>query len=127
VAPPGPSCTRANGTLMARGYLRRFYGLGARDQRKLLTWDYTLERVTGIEPALSAWEVCGAVGLLPADSMTCGDLDCLSVSDRDCPWLLIRSGTYRARRGAGPRRVPTRGRTRTDRCTCTDSRYIPGT
>ena len=52
----GPSVTRANGTLMARGRLRGFYGPGTRDQRKSLTWDFTLERVTGIEPALSAWE-----------------------------------------------------------------------
>jgi hypothetical protein len=29
--------------------------------------------------------------------VTCRNLDCLSVSDRDCPWLLIRSGTQRAR------------------------------
>ena len=24
-----------------------------------LTWRFVVERVTGIEPALSAWEVCG--------------------------------------------------------------------
>src|SRR5215470_9998065 len=58
-----------------------------------LTWDFTLERVTGIEPALSAWEVCGAVRLSPADSVTCGDLDGLSVSDRDYPRALLPSGT----------------------------------
>ena len=29
-----------------------------------------LERVTGIEPALSAWELYGAVRLPPADSAT---------------------------------------------------------
>jgi hypothetical protein len=48
------------GTLMARGRLRSFHEPGARDQREPLTWDFTLERVTervtGIEPALSAWE-----------------------------------------------------------------------
>ena len=53
---PGPSSTRANGTLMARGRLRGFYGPGARDLREPLTWDLTLERVTRIELALSAWE-----------------------------------------------------------------------
>ena len=37
-----------------------------------------MERVTGIERALSAWEVCGAVALPPADSVTCGDLGGLS-------------------------------------------------
>ena len=41
---------------MARGRLSGFYGPGAKDQREPLTWDFTLERVTGIEPALSAWE-----------------------------------------------------------------------
>jgi hypothetical protein len=56
----GPSGTRANGTLMARRRLRGFYGPGARDQREPLTWDFTLERVTGIEPALSAWESDGS-------------------------------------------------------------------
>ena len=34
----GPSCTRANGTLMARGRLRGFHGPGARDQSEPLTW-----------------------------------------------------------------------------------------
>jgi hypothetical protein len=52
----GPSVTRANGTLMARGRLSGFSGPGARDQREPLTWDFVVERVTGIEPALSAWE-----------------------------------------------------------------------
>jgi len=52
----GPPVTRANGTLMARGRLRGFYGPGARDQYEPLTWDFVVERVTGIEPALSAWE-----------------------------------------------------------------------
>jgi hypothetical protein len=32
----------------------------------------TVERVTGIEPALSAWEACGAVAASPADGLTCG-------------------------------------------------------
>ena len=45
----------------------------------------TVERVTGIEPALSAWEVCGAARPPPADSVTCRDLDSLSASDRDYP------------------------------------------
>ena len=57
----------------------------------------TVERVTGIEPALSAWEVCGAAALPPADSVTCGDLDGLSLSDRDYPRALLLSGTQRAR------------------------------
>src|SRR5207247_618427 len=56
VTHPGPSSTRANGTLMARGHLQGFHGPSARHQREPLTWYFTLERVTGIEPALSAWE-----------------------------------------------------------------------
>ena len=95
VALPGPPTTRANGTLMARGRLSGFYGPGARDQREPLTWDFTLERVTRIELALSAWEVCGAVALPPADFVTCGDLDGLSASDRDYP----RRSSCRARSG----------------------------
>ena len=43
-----------------RGLMTRassgFYGPGARGQPEPLTWTFTLERVTGIEPALSAWE-----------------------------------------------------------------------
>jgi hypothetical protein len=34
---------------------------------------------------------------LPADSVTCDDLGGLSVSDRDYPWVLLPSGTQRAR------------------------------
>jgi hypothetical protein len=56
-----------------------------------------VDRVTGIEPALSAWEICGAVALPPADSVTCGDLGGLSLSDRDYPRVLLPSGTQRAR------------------------------
>jgi len=61
-----------------------------------LIWGFLaewVERVTGIEPALSAWEVCGAADLSPADSMTCGPLGVLPAGDRDYPRLLIRPGT----------------------------------
>src|SRR5262249_59148499 len=47
---------------------------GHGNQREALTWGFTLERVTvrvtGIEPALSAWEVCDALALPPAGSVT---------------------------------------------------------
>ena len=46
---------------------------------------------------LSAWEVRGAVAPSPADWLTCGSADTLTVRDRDCPRWLLRSGTYRAR------------------------------
>src|SRR6185312_11014368 len=58
---------------------------------------FLAERVTGIEPALSAWEVCGAARVPLADSVTCGDLGGLSLIDSDCPWTLFPSGTQRAR------------------------------
>jgi len=48
---------------MTRGRLRGFCEPGARDQREPLNWDFTLERVTGIEPALSAWETNRSVPL----------------------------------------------------------------
>ena len=60
-ARPGHWCLLANGTLMARtiGY----GSLAAWPGRKglALTWAFALERVTGIEPALSAWEAAGAL------------------------------------------------------------------
>jgi len=52
-------------------------------------------RVAALRP--SAWEVCGAVALPPADSVTCGDLGGLSLSDRDYPRALLLSSTQRAR------------------------------
>jgi hypothetical protein len=55
-----------------------------------------MARATGIEPAPSAWEVCGATRLPPADPVTCRNLDKLTVSDRDCPQWLLSSGTQRA-------------------------------
>ena len=47
--------------------------------------------------ALSAWELYGAVRLQPADSVTCANLNGLTVSDRDYPRGLLPSGTQRAR------------------------------
>jgi hypothetical protein len=58
---------------------------------------YIVERVTRIELALSAWEVCGFTRVLPAESVTCADHDGLSVSDRDYSRVLLPSGTQRAR------------------------------
>ena len=70
-----------------------------------LTCGYAVERVTRIELALSAWELYGAASPPPADWLTCGCADVLSVSDPDCPRWLLRSGTQRARehliRGVG--------------------------
>ena len=50
----------------------------------------------GLEPVLSAWEVCGAARLRPGDSVACGNLAGLTASDCDCPRALFLSGTQRA-------------------------------
>jgi hypothetical protein len=64
----------AHDTLMARGRRRPTDGLDTRNQREPLTGCFAVERVTGIEPALSAWELYGAARLRPGDSVTCEDL-----------------------------------------------------
>ena len=45
-----------NGTLMARQTVYGSLGAGPGRRSMALTWAFALERVTGIEPALSAWE-----------------------------------------------------------------------
>jgi len=74
-------------------------GLDTRDRREPLNRCFVVERVTGIEPAQSAWELYGAERSLPAYWLTCGPTFPLTVRDRDCPRWLLRSGTYRARPG----------------------------
>ena len=77
---PVGSCPSANGPLMARtvGYGPRLVrpGLG----ESPLAWVFAVERVTGIEPALSAWEsVQSGASIWP-------DLrNGLPVSDRESP------------------------------------------
>jgi hypothetical protein len=56
-----------------------------------------LERVTGIELALSAWEVSSAIRGLSAETLTWGILARLTTSDRESPPGLTRSGTQWAR------------------------------
>jgi len=69
---------------------------------KPLTWCFlvervtervTTERVTGIEPALSAWEVSSPFHGLPAGTLTCGHDGALSMSDRGSPRGFALSGT----------------------------------
>jgi hypothetical protein len=57
-----------------------------------LTLGFALERLTGIEPALSAWKLSGAAALSPADWLTCGSADTLTVRNRDCPRRLLLTG-----------------------------------
>ena len=60
-----------------------------------LTWASTLERVTGIEPALSAWEA------VPSGPVTWPDLRRgLSASDRERPFVTGVNGPLMARRTA---------------------------
>jgi hypothetical protein len=58
----------------------------------LLNWGFALERVTGNEPALSAWELNVVAARLPADRLTSAATVPLTVRDRDCPRWLLRSG-----------------------------------
>jgi pimeloyl-ACP methyl ester carboxylesterase len=55
-----------------------------------------MERVTGIEPALSAREVCGTLSTLPVNSLTCGFAMRLPVTDRQRPRGNGRSDRPRA-------------------------------
>ena len=60
----------------------------------LLNCGLVLERrVAGIKGALSAWELYGAAAPSPADWLTCGSADSLTVRDRDCPRWLLLTGT----------------------------------
>jgi hypothetical protein len=58
-----------------------------------LTWRFTVERVTGIEPALSAWEA------VPSGPLCGPDLrEGLSASDRERPLVTGVNGPLMARR-----------------------------
>jgi hypothetical protein len=83
-SPPVPTCQDSQ----ARDRLRDFNGPDARGHRESLTWGFVVERVTGIEPALSAWEVHRSA---PLFSVTCGAA-CppVAVFDLCCPPLIAR-------------------------------------
>ena len=55
-APLGRWCPPVNGTLMARKTASDYLAAGPGRKSMTLTCIFALERVTGIEPALSAWE-----------------------------------------------------------------------
>jgi hypothetical protein len=82
VALPGPSSTQA------RGRLRGFHGPDARDQGEPLTWDFTLEWVTGIDPALSAWESARSRALTALSRAV--DTPPVTVMDPAIPGLVAR-------------------------------------
>jgi hypothetical protein len=52
------------------------------------TWALALERVTGIEPALSAWESDRSWPMKPLTSQT--GRPGVAVIDRSSPWLIAR-------------------------------------
>ena len=58
-----------------------------------VTQERVTERVTGIEHAQSAWEVSSAIRSQPAETLICGILARLAISDRESPPGLTRSGT----------------------------------
>jgi hypothetical protein len=60
-----------------------------------MTWRFTLERVTGIEPALSAWELACQASATSAPQVSGHPR--LSASSRRVPALTPLSGTQRAR------------------------------
>ena len=71
---------RANGPLMARRINHYPERSRAQARTDVLTWAFVVERVTGIEPALSAWE------LVPSTPVTCPDLRRrMPASDRERP------------------------------------------
>jgi hypothetical protein len=65
-------CQQTNCTLIARTGLWVAVDRKSPPMLSALTLGFSVERVTGIEPALSAWEVCGASWPSPADRLTCG-------------------------------------------------------
>ena len=58
-----------------------------------LAWVFVVERVTGIEPALSAWESDRSRPIRPAEQPTSG-----TVSSRECPLMTLVNCTLIARR-----------------------------
>jgi Phage integrase family len=83
---------RANGTLMAREINNCSAGIRPAAQEALLTCAYAVERVTGIEPALSAWESVPSGPIMRPD-LRCG----VSASDRERPLVTGVNGPLMAR------------------------------
>src|SRR5438874_316223 len=89
---------------MARGAVQFQKGQGPSVRKLLPNWAFTVERVTGIEPALSAWESVRYRPLMPSDLQ-----DGLSVNVRERPLVTGVNGTLMARRTV-VRRSPPRPR-----------------
>ena len=79
---------RANGPLMARQSLRQQHQTRIQAGIMALTWAFLVERVTGIEPALSAWE---AKRLRLLRALTCQfQWPAVAVTAPSSPWLMAR-------------------------------------
>ena len=84
-----------NGALMAHGAIRSQEEPRSSVRKILSTWSFAVERVTGIEPALSAWEA------VPSGPVTWPDLrGGVSASDRERPLVTGVNGPLMARRTA---------------------------
>ena len=82
----------ANCTLIARRAVTIVKQQGPASGTMVLTWAFALERVTGIEPALSAWEA------VPSGPVTWPDLRRgVSASDRERPLVTGVNGPLMAR------------------------------
>jgi len=102
MARPGRSSPLDNCTLIARKAVAAVKQQGPGSGAVVLTWAFVLERVTGIEPALSAWES------VPSGPVTWPDLrGGVSASDRERPLVTGVNGPLMARRTwRSPRESP---------------------
>src|SRR5215467_364525 len=89
---PAPSRSVA-GSLMAPKISKRLERSRPRAETSPLTWAFTRERVTGIEPALSAWE---SVSLPQFRAAELGIR--VPASDHGCPSITVVNGRLLARR-----------------------------
>ena len=100
MARPGRMSPLANCTLIAREVSNDPEPSRPRLGTVVLTWAFCLERVTGIEPALSAWES------VPSGPVTWPDLrGRVSASDRERPLFSGVNGPLMARRSSSDLRL----------------------
>jgi len=88
-----------NGAPMARGRFRMTIEASQAGRTWPLIWCEVGERVRGIEPPLSAWELATDHGLQLHDQAlrACRTAGRCRVGDRGSPWLTVATGTRRAR------------------------------
>ena len=89
MARPGRWSPLANCTLIARRAVSIVKQQGPGFETVVLTWAFGLERVTGIEPALSAWEA----DVLPLNYTRAGP----AALRREASWTVFAQTSYRNR------------------------------